>query len=166
MKFRIANKRRTTEKPNRIQKKTMSKQKAVAGPLSQIRILLWKNFILFRRNKLSTFIEILAAYIFVGIMALFRFFIDSTHYPKLDGALNPEVGIPYWINTTSNRSIIAYYPPNSFIGEFVLNSIFLILRARPDFSNISGECLIICQIRLILNVRNKLGELNFIEFIN
>jgi hypothetical protein len=111
----------------------------VAGAFAQIRILLWKNFILFKRNKVSTLIEILAAYLFVGILALFRFFIDSTHYEKLDSTINPEIGVPYWINSTSNRTLISYYPPNQFIGQFVFNSLLLIISARPDFSNITRE---------------------------
>jgi hypothetical protein len=115
-----------------------SAKRKKAGPFKQILILLWKNWILFRRNKFATVIEIGVAYLFVIVLGLFRIFIDSPRYKAISSLNDPEISVASLINITSNRTMLSYYPPNEFIRKFVTNALALIKQAQPKF-NATGE---------------------------
>ena len=108
-------------------------KRELAGFFKQLGILFWKNWILFKRNKLGTFGEIMMAFIFVFIILLLRYFVESQMYnnqninaiPVLDG-----------VKTSDNKTFILYYPNNDFIRDIVTNANILINNARPFFKNI------------------------------
>jgi hypothetical protein len=114
----------------------------VVGFFRQIVILLWKNSILFRRNISGTLAEILAAFIFLFILLLIRFFADSTKINDQSYIKNPTFNLLSIINATTNRELIMYYPNNSFVEELVTNAYQLIKSRKPNFNATSIEFLI------------------------
>jgi hypothetical protein len=108
------------------------KEHHVVGVGRQIRILLWKNWVLFKRNKSGTACEILVALLFVLILLVLRYFVDSTKRDEQGGTM-PRPVISY-INSTTNRSLIMYYPNNSFVQNLTANAYNLIKLVRPDFN--------------------------------
>lgn len=110
------------------------KEHQVVGVGRQILILMWKNGLLFRRNKLGTICEILVALLFVFILVFLRFFVDSTHFDDQDYRRNPAVPVISNINVTTNRSLIMYWPDNVFVQSVVSNAYDLIKAQKPDFN--------------------------------
>ena len=113
----------------------------VVGIFRQIVILLWKNSILFRRNISGTLAEILAAFIFLFILLLIRFFADSTKINDQSYIKNPTFNLLSAINATTNRELIMYYPNNTFVEELVTNAYQLIKSRKPNFNATSTEFL-------------------------
>lgn len=115
----------------------------VVGIFRQIVILLWKNSILFRRNISGTLAEILAAFVFLFILLLIRFFADSTKINDQSYVKNPTFNLLSIINATTNRELIMYYPNNTFVEELVTNAYQLIKSRKPNFNATSIEFLIL-----------------------
>ena len=111
-----------------------NKERKIAGKFKQFRILFWKNGKLFRRNIWGTLGEILMAFLFVLMILLLRFFVDSSAYSDQNAKLT---GVFDRLNT-SNRTLIYYYPNNAFIQELVMNSVTLISNRWPQFQFVSG----------------------------
>ena len=111
----------------------------VVGIFRQIVILLWKNSILFRRNISGTLAEILAAFVFLFILLLIRFFADSTKINDQSYIKNPTFNLLSIINATTNRELIMYYPNNTFVEELVTNAYQLIKSRKPNFNATSLE---------------------------
>ena len=111
----------------------------VVGIFRQIVILLWKNSILFRRNISGTLAEILAAFVFLFILLLIRFFADSTKINDQSYVKNPTFNLLSIINATTNRELIMYYPNNTFVEELVTNAYQLIKSRKPNFNATSLE---------------------------
>ena len=114
----------------------------VVGIFRQIVILLWKNSILFRRNISGTLAEILAAFVFLFILLLIRFFADSTKINDQSYVKNPTFNLLSIINATTNRELIMYYPNNTFVEELVTNAYQLIKSRKPNFNATSIEFLL------------------------
>lgn len=111
----------------------------VVGVFSQIRILLWKNRILFQRNTSGTLAELLVAFLFVLILLVLRFFVDSARFPDQTSNITVARSILSSVNVSSNRSLIMYYPNNPFIQTIVVSAFALIRTASSRF-NASGTC--------------------------
>nr|UOU03315.1 ATP-binding cassette subfamily A3-like 2 [Brachionus rubens] len=110
------------------------KERKVVGFFRQILILLWKNGVLFKRNISGTIVEIAVALLFVFILVFLRFFVDSTKVDEQTYTNNPIRNVLQFINVTTNRSLIMYYPNNSYVQSIVTNAYMLIKSKRPTFN--------------------------------
>ena len=111
------------------------KQRKVVGVFRQTLILFWKNSLLFRRNISGTIAEILVAFIFVLILLLLRYFIDTPHYQDQTNTnlSNPVLNVASFVNDTSGRYNILYYPNNDFISDIMNRAKELIIQANPKY---------------------------------
>ena len=111
------------------------KQRKVVGVFRQTLILFWKNSLLFRRNISGTIAEILVAFIFVLILLLLRYFIDTPHYQDQTNTnlSNPVLNVASFVNDTSGRYNILYYPNNDFISDIMKRAKDLIIQANPKY---------------------------------
>ncbi|CAF0703608.1 unnamed protein product [Brachionus calyciflorus] len=118
----------------------MMKERKVVGFFRQILILIWKNWLLFKRNISGTIVEILVSVLFVFILLFLRFFVDSTKVNEQNITNNPIRNVLTAINVTTNRSLIMYYPNNNFVRDIVTSAYYLIKSRRPTFNaNITGS---------------------------
>ena len=123
---------REHEKELENKKKKMSdytvKQRKVVGALSQTRILFWKNSLLFRRNVSGTLAEIFVALLFVLMLLLIRYFADTAHVADETNTLksNPVLNVVDFLNVTSGRPNIIFYPNNDFVRSIVSRACQLI----------------------------------------
>jgi hypothetical protein len=102
------------------QKKKPENTHKVVGFFHQIWILVWKNFLLFRRNLSGMFVEICVSYLFLGILLFLRYFVDVIQLNDQ----NVTAASPYrFINITTNRTNIYFYPNNAFIQGAVTAAI-------------------------------------------
>jgi hypothetical protein len=111
-----------------------TKKKEIVGIFSQVWILVWKNWILFKRNISGTIVELLASYIFVLIILFLRYFVDSTKYYDQTSTTNAIKNVIDQVNTTTGRGVVYYYPNNAFIQGIVTNAMSLITTQVPAFS--------------------------------
>lgn len=114
------------------------KEHKVVGVFRQILILLWKNKILFKRNTWGTLAEILVAFIFVLILLVLRYFVDSTRLVAQDSNSVQATSILRSTSLTTNRSLIMYFPNNSLAQAIVTNAYNLMKSQRPTF-NATGK---------------------------
>lgn len=103
----------------------------VVGFFKQLLILFWKNSILFKRNILGTLVEIIAALVFVLILIFLRYFVDSVRFAD---QTNIARSVFDTINATTNRSLILYYPNNTYVKDLITNAYFLIKTRKPSFN--------------------------------
>lgn len=120
-----------TEVPKDDKNKNNKPSYHVVGVFKQVLILLWKNWIVFRRHKLAIFVEIFATYIFVLILFLLRYFIDSTQYK--DQTLS-TYNVLSLVNDSSGRSVLYYYPNNAFLQTVVQDAVNLINAQKSAFN--------------------------------
>lgn len=106
-------------------------ERKVVGFFKQLLILFWKNSILFKRNILGTLVEILAALVFVLILVFLRYFVDSVRFTD---QTNIARSVFDSINATTNRSLILYYPNNTYVKDLVTNAYNLIKTQKPSFN--------------------------------
>ena len=113
-----------------------AKQRKVVGIFRQTLLLFWKNSILFRRNISGTIAEILVAFLFVIILLFLRYFIDTPHYnDQINTSFsNPVLNVIEFINRTSGRPNIMYYPDNKFVKQIVERAYELINESVGNFS--------------------------------
>jgi hypothetical protein len=103
----------------------------------QLLILQWKNFILLKRNKIGTLVELLCPILFISFLLVIRHFIDRIKFVS-----NPQFNRPNNIFefsaalTEQKRNIIAFYPNSQIILNLVQNSIKLIKSFNPMFTPI------------------------------
>ena len=104
----------------------------LAGFFKQLGILFWKNWILFKRNKLGTFGEIMMAFLFAFIIVALRYLIDPA---ILNTQSLPTVPVIAPVNVSSG--IILYYPNNNFIKDIVTNAVTMLNAVRRIKSNMT-----------------------------
>nr|APD26552.1 ATP-binding cassette transporter subfamily A member 3-like X2 protein [Brachionus koreanus] len=110
------------------------KERKVVGFFRQFLILFWKNWVLFKRNIAGTITEICVSLIFVLILLILRFFVDSSRIDEQNATNNPNFNVLSLINATTNRTFIMYYPNNAFIEGIVTNAYNLIKTQKPIFN--------------------------------
>jgi hypothetical protein len=92
----------------------------VVGFFHQIWILVWKNFLLFRRNLSGMFVEIFVSYLFLCILLFLRYFVDTVELSDR----NVTAVTPFrFMNLSTNRTSIYYYPNNAFVQGVVMLAI-------------------------------------------
>lgn len=109
------------------------KERKVVGFFRQFVILLWKNWVLFKRNIAGTITEICVSLIFVFILLFLRFFVDSTKFQDQNANTNPSLNVLSLINATTNRTLLMYYPNNPYTEGIVTNAYNLIVSYKPSF---------------------------------
>ena len=119
------------------------KERKVVGFFRQIVILFWKNGVLFKRNKAGTIAEILVALLFVFILVFLRLFVDSTKVAEQSPTNNPIRNVMSYINVTTNRSLIMFYPNNPFVEDIVIRAYMLIKSKKPTFNASSNFSLLL-----------------------
>jgi hypothetical protein len=128
------------DKPNdksvvtRGNKERKVKKRQVVGVFMQIWILMWKNWVLFKRNIKGTLVEILVSYMFVIIIVLLRILIDTTQYYDQTSTTNTVSNVIDQVNTTTGRTYVYYYPNNAFIQGIVTNAMSMIQTEVPAFT--------------------------------
>ena len=63
-----------------------------------------------------------------------RYLIDVNKYDDQNSTTNPLLYVLNNVNTTSNRSLIMYYPNNSFVQSIVENAYLTIKAIQPMFN--------------------------------
>jgi hypothetical protein len=110
------------------------KTRKLAGFFRQLGILFWKNGILFKRNKVGTFAEILMAFIFIILLIAIRFFVDAKLFTEQDITSNPP---RYFLaNATLQKGKFAIYvsPNNVFVLSLVANALNDIKSQNKNFT--------------------------------
>ena len=104
----------------------------LAGFVAQIRILMWKMFIILRRNIIGTLLEIFCPYMFVSFMILIRYFIERLKF-KTFSYLQTNVLELHPMTVQQKRNLILFYPNNEFVRTLVNNAAKLLTVKNPDF---------------------------------
>ena len=106
----------------------------LAGFFAQLRILMWKNTVLFRRNVSGTLSEIICPMLFVLAMLLIRYFVDNIRLSEQKFTATSALDLIPSLNT----SYILYYPNNAFVLGLVNRAVDLIKQRKPTL-NPSGN---------------------------
>jgi hypothetical protein len=103
----------------------------LAGPFRQIVILFWKNGILFRRNKMGAFSEILLSFLFILVIIIMRNLIKVKQTKDTDYELSNPLS---FMNSSENQTMLLYYPNNDFIKDIVTNGYEIMKSQNPSLS--------------------------------
>lgn len=103
----------------------------LAGFFRQLKILLWKNSLLFQRKKLATLSEILLALSFISMLLIIRYFVEKVYIPD---QTNPVYNAIDYFQVISGKNLILFYPNNPFIERIVSNA-YEIIKARKNWLN-------------------------------
>jgi hypothetical protein len=114
-------------------KESEPEERKIASRFRQLVVLSWKNIKLLQRNKIGTCAEILMALLFIIITILMRYFMDVVVFNEQNSLNNPVLGL-FDLASSSNRSLIYYYPNNTFIKDIVTNAYTLINSQSPNFT--------------------------------
>ena len=112
-------------------------KRKLAGFWKQILILFWKNGKLFKRNKLGTFAELFMALLFILMLLIIRYFVDSTTVTvDTDTSLksNPLLPIVAPIRLMKGTSCVYYYPNNNLIKNLVTNAMADLTGVNASFN--------------------------------
>jgi hypothetical protein len=111
----------------------------IAGFMSQLRILSWKNFKLSARNKTGTVVEILAPILLILLLLILRIAVNVQYKKEQNLPLNNINdnfirNFNFTFQNYTNQSVIYYYPNNTFIENIVRRSIDRIKNQYGYFS--------------------------------
>ncbi len=106
-------------------------ERKVVGFGRQTLILLWKNGLLFRRNILGTFMEIIISLINVFVLLIIRYVVDVRKYATQD-----NFGIPliYLMSISKQKKTVLFSPNNAYIKMIVENAFNIIKKAKPNYN--------------------------------
>lgn len=102
----------------------------VAGPFRQFQILFWKNGKLLLRNKLGTFGEMIIAFLFVFIVMIIRYLIDTADFNEDTSITNTPRSVLIGTYTDFDKENVYYYPENDFVKNIVESAMAEISRAN------------------------------------
>lgn len=124
------------------------RSRRVVGILGQIWILMWKNWVLFKRNISGTLVEILVSYVFLLLLLLLRFFVDVSLYPDQNNtAYSP---LQYLNTSTDGRYRLMYYPNDNSIKAIIDDAVAMMKSVKPQFNVTGSNCYIIYSICLFI----------------
>ena len=99
----------------------------------QIFILLWKNYINAKRNKIGSILEFICPFIFISFLLVIRSFIEelklTCEYNRPSSVLDVRLG-----NSNHSRNLVAYYPNTEFVRGLVENAVDLVVANNQDFN--------------------------------
>ncbi len=97
-------------------------EKKIVGFGGQLRILLWKNLILSKRNTCGLISEVILPIALIIFLILMRYLVDVIHFnDQINRALNVVEQVP----ANTSRTVVMFYPNNSFIENIVVNAVDL-----------------------------------------
>jgi hypothetical protein len=129
--------------PGTIQSPAEQKSHKVVGFFHQIWIIIWKNFLLFRRNLSGMFVEIFVSYVFLAILIFLRYFVDVTQVSDQNRTAVPPLAM---MNITANRTNFYYYPNTTLIQTattLAVNSMTQFFAALNFTFNATGNNILI-----------------------
>lgn len=102
----------------------------VASVGKQISILLWKNWVLFKRNLTATLVELIASYAFLLLLILLRYFVDNVKNLDQNNPVRPVLdGLTF----SSAKTYILYYPPSQVVQELITTAVDFINRNENTY---------------------------------
>ena len=110
----------------------------VVGFFRQCIIIVWKNSILFKRNVSGTISELFVSLFFCFLILLMRYIVDVNVYADQNSTTNPSTYLISNMISRGNRSLILYYPDNSYVKSIVYSAITIISALKP-LSNITSN---------------------------
>ena len=113
---------------------SIKNNKRIAGLFKQIRILLWKNYILSKRNKVGLISELFAPIFMLLILLIIRIAV-SVEYNE-EQRFDPNFVLDSFNN--SNRNLVLFYPNNSIIESIVNRGMDFIKQKHSWFDPISS----------------------------
>ena len=115
-------------------------QKELAGLFRQILIILWKNLLLYSKNKMGIACEILFSSLFTFVFIVLVYFSNPTYSAKsFEFGKDIISSRIYAFTAKSQNQTFYYYPNNSFVEQLVTNSYNLIKSKNPLLSvNLMG----------------------------
>jgi hypothetical protein len=111
----------------------------ISGFFGQLRILLWKNIILSRRNKSGTIAEILCPIGFLLVLLLMRYLIDRIvigDQPQV--TINPIDSLKIYNFTTTSGTItntLLFYPNSTLVESILSRAVTLIQSRNINFNH-------------------------------
>ena len=106
----------------------------IAGLWNQFKIITWKNFILSKRNLFNLFAEIFGPLLVIMTLLVIRYFTHAVKYQEKSNDLSNV----FDLFPETNKTILLYYPNNTFI-EDIISQVINLIKKRKSFSNITGK---------------------------
>ena len=97
-------------------------------------IITWKNFILSQRNLFNLFAEIFGHVLVIITLLVIRYFTHAVKYQEKSNDLSNV----FDLFPETNKTILLYYPNNTFI-EDIISQVINLIKKRKSFSNITGK---------------------------
>ena len=111
---------------------TLSNRK-IAGFFKQIRIISWKNLMLYKQNRSGIICEFLFSVLFTLIFILLVYYANPDYYKKkIDYQTNIITAIVTNYQELQNSTLYFYYPNNDFARQIATNSLLLIKEQVGD----------------------------------
>jgi hypothetical protein len=102
----------------------------IAGFWRQVKIISWKNLMLYKQNKSGIACEIIFSCLFTLVFIMIVFFSEPTLKPKQHD-LGGQIISYITDQDVSNRKSFFYYPANEFTKSILSDSIALIQLKMP-----------------------------------
>lgn len=97
----------------------------------QVRILVWKNFILFKHSYASSACEILLPLIFIATLIVVRKYVDKTTLPSDKANMTTVIDrLPFSVR----RNRIFFYPDTTLTRQLVMKSVLSINSKQSLFT--------------------------------
>jgi hypothetical protein len=103
-------------------------ERKIVGFGGQLRILLWKNWILSKRNTCGLISEVILPIALIIFLILMRYLIDVLKYYD---QVNPTASVINLAPLNTTGKTIFYYPDNVFIRNAVNNAVSVMQLDRP-----------------------------------
>ena len=111
----------------------------IANLAKQVLILIGKNFIMFRRNLVSTLVEIICPILFLLILFIMRYFVEKIMYPQQYNmgrnykSLILQSAQQTFMQQKQPRNLVLFYPNTSFIQDLVNKTVQSLAEYNFDF---------------------------------
>ncbi len=123
-------------------------KRAIAGFFRQLWIMIWKNWILTKRNIVGTLGECILAFVFILIILMIRVFIDADYYAV---QTNNETNILSQFNASQGQYLVLYYPDNNYI-KGVVTAAFNLIKTQVSSLNVTSKKNFMMNIYFIMKI--------------
>lgn len=114
----------------------------IAGFFAQIRIILWKNGLLFIQNKVGIICELLFSCLFTLVFILMVIFNTPTYNADMNSGEMNVLRMGQTKSSDPNRTNYYYYPDNDFVKSIANDSLFRLKLMNPYSSYLNQANLI------------------------
>ena len=101
----------------------------------QLRILLWKNLILLKRNVLGTLFELTLSVFFVFTLLIIRYIVERYHF---DQQSNPSYYVIDYFRNLADHNLLLFYP-NTPVVNRIVNHAYDLIKSRKQWANLTGN---------------------------